>query len=420
MLTFKCFIKMKNLLIISFDLVRDGECQSFAIGSILSSLKTHKGYGNQFNVNWYSFNLLSIENLDLNHCLQSELFKNYDLEKYTHIAISCYVWNNHIVNPLIEQIIKYGFQGEIILGGYEISYSEKNELKALYPKVDYLIQGYAEAALLDIITGKSAKGIICKSVDFSLLPSPYLSGTLILSQNMNKVRWETKRGCPYKCNFCAHRDLTGKRVNYHHLDKAFKELSLFKSFQVKKINVLDPVFNFGKDYLKILEEASRIGLKSELSLQVRPEIVTDEFLNSIENLNVCLEFGIQTLNETEDKVIKRGNKYPAIFQTLNKVKERKIKYEISLIYGLPFQTLSTFSQSIETLKNMGCSSITAFPLMLLKGTELYSLKNGFDFKEAVLGSYKIPTVIASNTYSEAEWWKMYELALQLNPNNRII
>jgi radical SAM superfamily enzyme YgiQ (UPF0313 family) len=411
---------MKNLLIISFDFIREGECQSFAIGSLLSSLKTHKGYGNDFNFNWYAFNLLSIESLDLNHCLQSELFQKYDLKQYTHIAISCYVWNDHIVNPLIEKLIECGFPGEIILGGYEISYSEKSELKALYPKADYLIQGYAEAALLDIITGVATKGVVSKSVDFSLLPSPYLSNTLSLSQNINKVRWETKRGCPYKCNFCAHRDLTGKRVNYHLLDKAFAELSLFKLYQVKKINVLDPIFNIGKDYLKILEEASKIGLNSELSLQVRPELVTDDFLNRVENLNVCLEFGIQTLNETENKIIKRRNNYTAIFQTLNKVKERKIKYEISLIYGLPFQTITTFSQSIETLKSMGCSTITAFPLMLLKGTELYSLKNEFAFKEVVLGPYKIPTVIESNTYSEADWWKMYELAIQLNPNNRII
>lgn len=409
---------MNQLLIISFDLVKDGECQSYAIGSLLSSLKSNKNYCNKFDVTWHPFNLFSIENFDLNYCLKSDLFK-LNLTKFTHIAISCYVWSNKIVNSLIDKLFEHGFRGKIILGGYEISYSNNNELKNLYPKANYLIKGYAESSLIKILLENSLEGIVSNDVDFSLLPSPYLTNNLLLSTNINKIRWETKRGCPYECNFCAHRDLTGKKVSYHTLDKVFAELALFKKYNVRKINILDPVFNIGKEYLQIIKEAIRIGLVSELSLQVRPEIVTDEFLDSIADINVCLEFGIQTLNEQENKYIKRKNKFPQIFETLKKVNERKISYEISLIYGLPFQTVSTFYHSIDTLKKMDCSSITAFPLMLLKGTELYDLKNEFQFREIPLGKYNIPTVIESNTFTEEEWWKMYQLAIELNPNNRI-
>lgn len=410
---------MKNLLIISFDIVKDGECESFAIGSIISSLKSNLEYGRSFNVDWLPYNLQSIDLFDLNYCLNSSLFKR-KLSDYSHIAISCYVWSNDIVNPLIDKLFESGFDGKIILGGYEISYSETEDLKNLYPKANYLIKGYAEKSILDILLGKMKEGIVVSgSLDFSLLPSPYLSNTLQIVENMEKVRWETKRGCPYKCNFCAHRDLIGKKVSYHGLDKAFAELALFKVNNVRKINVLDPVFNIGKDYMKIIDEASRIGLSSKFSLQVRPEIVTDEFLDSVSNLNVCLEFGIQTFNEHENNFIKRANNFAKIAEVIRKVNERKIQYEVSLIYGLPFQTVSTFSESIDRLLELECSSITAFPLMLLKGTELFELKNDFGFREMKLGKYNIPTVVESNSFTEKDWWKMYELAEQLSPNNRI-
>jgi hypothetical protein len=57
--------------------------------------------------------------------------------------------------------------------------------------------------------------------------------------------------------------------------------------------------------------------------------------------------------------------------------------------------------------------------MLLKGTELYELKHHFNFKEVPMGKYNIPTVVESNSFTEKEWQQMYEIALQLNPSNRI-
>jgi len=131
---------MKKLLIISFDLVRRGECQSYAIGSIISRLKSNEAYEVFYTVDWYSFNLLSTENFDLGYCLASDLFKK-NLNEYTHIAISCYVWNNIIVNTLIDKLFEYDFHGKIILGGYEISYSNEGELKNIYPKANYLVKG---------------------------------------------------------------------------------------------------------------------------------------------------------------------------------------------------------------------------------------------------------------------------------------
>ena len=55
------------------------------------------------------------------------------------------------INPLIESLRKAGFIGKIVLGGYQISYSTKEELRYKYSEVDIFIFGYTEKFLLESI-----------------------------------------------------------------------------------------------------------------------------------------------------------------------------------------------------------------------------------------------------------------------------
>jgi len=57
------------------------------------------------------------------------------------------------------------------------------------------------------------------------------------------IRLETKYGCPHRYSFCAHRDLGKNKLYEHEISKIFEELSFFKSQNVKRVNILDPVFN---------------------------------------------------------------------------------------------------------------------------------------------------------------------------------
>lgn len=100
------------------------------------------------------------------------------------------------------------------------------------------------------------------------------------------------------------------------------------------------------------------------------------------------------------------------------MKSRNISYEISLIYGLPNQTLDTFKYNIDFLKSRGCENIKAYPLMLLKGTELYEKKNIYNFVEQPFGDFNIPTVVSSHSFTENDWWKMKDIADELNPTMR--
>lgn len=249
-----------------------------------------------------------------------------------------------------------------------------------------------------------------------------MTNTIPVSQNQKMVRWETKRGCPYKCTFCAHRDLGKNKVYKHQIDKIFSELSLFKKKHIERINILDPIFNVGGEYLNILKEICRINLTATVTMQTRFELIKgsngDDFLNLCKKINSHLEFGLQTIIKNECDVINRSNNVKIISEVLKKLNTANISYEVSLIYGLPMQTVSSFKKSINFLKSNFCKNIVAYPLMLLKGTELYACKNDYNMAEKEIGDYHIPTVVSSNSFTENDWLEMKNIANHLNSNCR--
>lgn len=413
---------MKKLLIISFDLIREGESEkSLAISSILSYLKKDKRYGEEFFVYHLPINMFKLDKNTVARDLKPYL-DIFDFHNFDFVALSAYIWNEYLTNDLMQMLRNdFGFQGEYILGGYQISYSSNPKFE--YSNAKYFINGYAEEGLLRLLTEKVEDSRVNSFVDFTRVPSPYLTRELEINDFQKMVRMETKRGCPYRCTFCAHRDLTYNKVYKHQLEKVFSEISFFKEKQVNKINIIDPIFNVGKHYLDVLNEFVETRTSSLISMQARFETISGEngeiFLDYCGQLNVNLEFGLQTANEEESKLINRKNNPQKIKAIMQKLNERGISYEISLIYGLPNQTLDSFKESIEFVYENGCTNITAFPLMLLKGTELYQQKDQFGFKEQESGEYNIPVVIQSNSFSEREWYQMETIASFLTPNNRI-
>jgi len=418
-------IILKKALIISFDLIRGGESEtSLSIGTLLAYLKNDFRYGVTFEVEHKHFNLLSNKNINLD-VLQ------LDFSTFSFIAISCYVWSDYLTNNIINELRQRGFKGIIALGGYQITYGNNEELRKNYPDCQVFISGYAELALLEVIlTDKNQLSFplfLKKDTDFKTIPSAYLSGDISIINNQKMVRFETKRGCPYACSFCAHRDLSAgkseKRVHKFGLEKVFEEISFFNARQVAKINILDPVFNMGEEYLSVLQEFVKVGFKGQIAIQTRFENIKGKqgelFLDLCAQLNVVLEFGLQTINEAEYNVINRKNKMPQIRETMFMLAAQKIKYEISLMYGLPNQTVDSFKKSIDFVQSNGCDFLTAFPLMLLRGTELYAEKNKWNLKEKILGDFHIPTVVSGNSFSENDWLQMNHIADKLMKNTRI-
>jgi radical SAM superfamily enzyme YgiQ (UPF0313 family) len=423
---------MKKILLLSFDLIREGEdCdKSYSIASMLANVKQHPGYEKEFILDHVSFNFFLNPAISAEEIV-SDLKAKKDLDEYNAIFLSAYVWSEELINPLIAELRRNGFGGVLGLGGYQIRFSEN--LQARYPGADIFIAGYAETALLNIIKllGERMAYPVYhqESPQLPDLPSPYLTGEIKLSPNQEKVRMETVRGCPNRCAFCAHRDLlgenrNGKGIDTFNLSRVWAELELFQEKKVRRVNVIDPTFNIGIRPISILEKIKEMEMWSQFTFQTRFEGVRgklgQQFLDLCSALNTRLEFGLQTVQSAEFGAINRPNDLRHIEKVLTRLNSLQIPYEISLIYGLPHQTVDSFARTIDWLTARQVDQIIAFPLMLIQGTELEKQRDRFGFREKIVGKNRIPVVISSHSFSEDEWWKMKEMADGLAIINRYL
>lgn len=161
---------------------------------------------------------------------------------------------------------------------------------------------------------------------------------------------------------------------------------MYLSNQVNDLAIVDPTFNAGDNYLDVLKSLG--GFKGKISLQSRFEMVKDEYIQACQRLQeggakVVLEVGIQTIHRQETKMIHRPNNLLKIKEWAAKLRENDIPFEISLIYGLPVQTLQSFKENVAFAQDLGPTKLVAWPLMLLRGTELERQKDVYGLNEEV-------------------------------------
>jgi radical SAM superfamily enzyme YgiQ (UPF0313 family) len=334
------------------------------------------------------------------------------------IALGAYVWGEDLLRGAIRQLRRRGFEGRIILGGPQVSYAPDG-LEALYPEADAFIRGYGEQALAQLVSSHERRPIsgvhwagtidlrTQANVDLNSLPSPWLSGTIPL-EGQRFIRWETQRGCQFRCAFCQHRE-AGSRLSRRTLnsERVRAEIDLFCESNVEEIAVLDPIFNLGNDSVQILERFVRKEFKGRLSLQCRAETIKDEFIEAVSELDACLEFGLQTVHEDEWRAVRRRNNLPAVDNALQKVREHRIDHEVSLIFGLPMQSLASFEESVSWCLERNVPVIKAFPLMLLRGTELDQDRDRWGLVDT---GGSMPMVIEADSFGRADWYRMAQLS----------
>ena len=184
---------------------------------------------------------------------------------------------------------------------------------------------------------------------------------------------------------------------------------MFRNAGTGRIAVLDPVFNTDvRRAVRVLREIGKTCTKTHFSFQCRFEMVTDAFLDAIEPLDAVLEFGLQTVHPEEAQAVSRPNNMGKIKHVMGELERRCIPYEVSLIYGLPFQTLERFQSSVDWCLEQGVPKVRAWPLMLLRGTKIYDERKKWGYIESE--GRRIPIVVESRWFTQEDHIKMAEIA----------
>ncbi|MDR0871973.1 MAG: radical SAM protein [Prevotellaceae bacterium] len=405
---------MQKCLIISFDFPKSEYPKtSYAIACILAKF-SKKNIADiehcQYNLKPYVFGTPKNE---IEKKIGDNFKENYvpKLNDYSFIALSAYAWSENLVNFIIE-MIRPNFRGKIILGGYEITALSKEKLEIIYPNVDFYVKDYVEKSLELIFKNETTDKIIDIKPDVKDFVSPYLSG--ILPLNTKKIHWESKRGCIFHCDFCEWGKATNNmiRISDRRIDQ---EIELFKQNNIQEINVLDATFLICKDDITTLKKLLSIpSCKINLQMHFSPikNEIGSEFLDICQKHKdrISLEFGLQTIHETEMKILNRKNNLEQVKSVMKELKERDIIYEISIIFGIPSQTVETFKKTIEFIEENGCKKFCAFPLRLPQNSKMAEQRKELKIKEIQDKSFSLNFVNESYSFSNSDWETMYQIA----------
>lgn len=130
------------------------------------------------------------------------------------------------------------------------------------------------------------------------------------------------------------------------------------------------------EYLKkVFDEALSCEGVEGLAIATRPDCLGDDILDLLEEYNkktfLWLELGLQTTNEKTALLINRGYDLNLFSDSFNKLKTRKIKAVIHLIFGLPFDSRDNMINSVKYISKIKPWGVKIHLLHILKDSPLF-------------------------------------------------
>ena len=184
-------------------------------------------------------------------------------------------------------------------------------------------------------------------------------------------------GCIY-CSKTGSGEFAGNKEES--IEKQFqevKEIMLKKWPKAKYIgyfqartNTYAPVETLRKLHDVVLKQENVIGI----NISTRPDSITDECLDYLEELNkktyLTIELGLQTTNPKTTKLINRCHSLECFEEMAKKLRERNIDVIVHIINGLPYETKEDMLNTVKYLNKLDIQGIKIHMLSILKDTPL--------------------------------------------------
>ena len=128
-----------------------------------------------------------------------------------------------------------------------------------------------------------------------------------------------------------------------------------------------------------------------LNIATRPDAITDECLDYLEDLNkrtyLTIELGLQTIHDQTSILINRCHTLEEFKDMVLKLRKRNINVVVHIINGLPYETKSMMLETIKYLNNLDIQGIKIHMLHVLKNTKLEKLYYKDKFHILTLDEY---------------------------------
>jgi radical SAM superfamily enzyme YgiQ (UPF0313 family) len=347
------------------------------------------------------------------------------------LGFSCYIWNIHIILPLVSAVKKIIPDVTVILGGPEVSYDAEQVLEQT--PADIVVLGEGEETLRQILTDKPLcmiKGIIYRNENNQIITNP-LREKLFVSdipfpyneENLpqNKIiYYESSRGCPFSCGYCL--SFNEKPVRFLPLRRVFADLDFFIKHRVTQVKFTDRTFNCDKNRALLIWKylIDNDNGYTNFHFELAADLLDDEILTELSNAPDGLfqfEIGIQSTHAETLKAINRNMLPNRVTENIKKIKTHEnIHIHLDLIAGLPAESYERFKESFDTVYDLSPDMLQLGFLKLLKGSTLRenAIKHGIVYNDhppyEVLSTHDI-------TYGELKNLKQIEKMVDLLYNS---
>ena len=189
-------------------------------------------------------------------------------------------------------------------------------------------------------------------------------------------------GCIY-CSLSGSGDFAGNPK-----DDLIKQFNDVKEIMLKKWDTSKYIGYFQANTntyasLDVLKEKYESILSLDnvvgLSIATRPDSITDECLDYLEELSkrtyLTVELGLQTIHEKTSILINRCHSLECFEQMVRKLRDRNINVVVHIINGLPYETKEMMIETVKYLNNLDIQGIKIHMLHIIKNTKLEELYN---------------------------------------------
>ncbi|MEZ4220096.1 MAG: radical SAM protein [Polyangiaceae bacterium] len=313
------------------------------------------------------------------------------------IGMTVYSWNLQIAAELSRLLKAKACRAPIVWGGVTFALLERDaSWFHWWDAVDAVARGSGEHTLIDLVralmkqtgpvrsipalpglcvvaNGKSHFGPPARVPRLDDFPSPYLQGTVY---RVARPTIEMARGCTFSCAFCS--DAKQSREGGMQLrgaERLAAEIAAVVSWpEAQWIDAGASTANVTSEAFERVCAAIRRGDPDgslRYGFQLYPSLARPAQREALQGVNVgALHFGVQSLTPATFAPIKRGTNLSHVHRALQVFEGLPV--ELSLILGLPGETLDSFKASFDQLLALPSPRIVVNRLLVLPGTELHA------------------------------------------------
>lgn len=262
-----------------------------------------------------------------------------------------------------------------IVGGCHAT-AMPESIQSIY--VDFIVKGYGESVITEIIKGYYSPGIIVSSLEcpqdrpaYYLLDYSDYKFTDPICGRVNAASVMSAYGCPFDCTFCFH----SKYFRCRNVGDFIHEVEyLYNCKDVRYFYIYDDVFLLSKKRVfQILKKLKRFK-QAHFQCYIRANLIDKDVVKEMRESNfVRVSMGLESgSDEILKRISKRIVKQDAI-RACQLLHTEGIETRASFILGLPYETHKTINETIEFSKELELYHANFNIMTPYPGTVIYEM-----------------------------------------------